>query len=289
MDADGTAYSRTEELTQAELGREAILGALYHVIDRLLVGTTKVEGIGVGTAGRVNTSTGQVIYATDNLPGWHGLQLQQLLESRYKLPVSVDNDANTALLGEHWLGLEKRVDDLCMLTLGTGVGGANMIQGQLQRGHYYQGGEWGHLLLAAGGRPCNCGLHGCIEQYLSGTALVRDARERTGEPYTHGQEVFEAASGGDAKAREVVTQYVDWLALAIHQVAVSVNPELVLIGGGVIHSKHLWWQQLLERLEHYRIPVGVGAAQLGNQAGSIGAARLIFNELTRRGEQQHAN
>ena len=147
-----------------------------------------INGIGIGSAGRINIETGVVEYATDNLPGWHGFPLQTWVEEHYEIPTVVDNDANTALLGELYFSDQLfHQQNTVMLTIGTGVGGANYFFGQIVRGAHHQSGEWGHMVLYPEGRPCNCGKSGCAEQYLSGTAIRAQAEKVTGLVFEHGR------------------------------------------------------------------------------------------------------
>ena len=169
---------------------------------------------------------------------------------------------------------------MVLVTLGTGVGGANLAAGQLLRGAAWSGGDWGHSVLVPDGRPCNCGKHGCVEQYVSGRALLRLAREETGRAYAHGREVMEAAEQGDAAALAVLTRFTADLAQVTANIGAAIDPELIIIGGGVIQSRAIWWPLLAAK-------AGGGwagrivPAELGNRAGCFGAARLALERLLR--------
>ncbi|RSK28875.1 ROK family protein [Bacillus sp. HMF5848] len=332
IDTNGTFLVKEKINTDITIGREGILQALFTIIDRLLAhaaalpsdataqhevtdtaqheatdtaqheasdttqheasDTAQLAGIGIGSAGRINPITGEVVYATANLPGWQGTNIKTIIEEKYGLPCHVDNDANVALLGELWLGPQHHFKNAIMLTLGTGVGGANIINGQLVTGAHCQSGEWGHVVLVPNGHPCNCGKKGCIEQYLSGTALVRQANEAvnqanalvrqaneavgpTSTQYTHGQQVFV-----DSAMHEVVDTYLDYLALVIYNMTVAIDPDAIIIGGGVIDSKHIWWPQLITKLATYEVATPIIPAALGNQAGVAGASKLVFDAHT---------
>ncbi|MBT2289708.1 ROK family protein [Paenibacillus albidus] len=273
---DGRVLAEAARATDARLGREAILAKLRELIDELIVQLPEAQAIGIASAGRVNAETGEVVYATDNLPGWQGMPLTAWAASQFGLPAAAENDANAALLGEVWLGAGRGKDELVMLTLGTGVGGAHMTAGRLVRGARWSGGDWGHSVLVPGGRLCNCGKRGCVEQYISGTALVRLGHELTGRAYGHGRELMAEADKGEAAAVEVLERYTSAVALVADNIAVAVDPELIIIGGGVIHDQATWWPLLLNKLG----AAAVVAAELGNRAGCFGVAKLVLDRLS---------
>ncbi|ASA26152.1 transcriptional regulator [Paenibacillus donghaensis] len=280
VDEAGTVLAEAARDTDARLGREAILGKLRELVDELRAGGTSAEAVGIATAGRVNVNTGEVVYATDNLPGWQGMQLTEWAAAELGLPAAADNDANAALLGEAWLGVGRGKRDQVMLTLGTGVGGANMAQGLLSRGATWSAGEWGHSVLVPGGRPCNCGRQGCVEQYISGSALVRLAHEMTGRTYNHGRELMADAGKGETAAVQVLERYTSDLARVLANIGVQLDPELIIIGGGVIHDRAIWWPMLTAKLQgEAGLDERIAAAELGNRAGCFGAAKLALTWL----------
>ncbi len=269
--------------TNRSEGRNGILASLTTTIDQLLENETEITGIGIGTAGRVNVDRGEVIYSTANLPGWQGINLREFITNTYALPAIIDNDANAALAGEWW-NRGETYDSVTFLTLGTGVGGANMVQRKIFRGNHWNGGEWGHVILYPEGRTCNCGKRGCIEQYLSGTAVVKIGNEQSGRTYTNGADLFEAFQAGDRKIQPIVERYLDDLALVVYNLSVSIDPEAVIIGGGVIESKDRWWDVFVEKLVERDVHLKVLPATLGNKAGMIGAVKLLFDAMSKGGE-----
>ncbi|MDQ1911847.1 ROK family protein [Paenibacillus sp. GD4] len=268
--------------TDISAGRDAILGSVHKTVSELLSAYPDAVSIGIGTAGRVNADTGEVVYATSNLPGWQGTNLSDWGMVEFGLPVKADNDANAALLGEAWVGAARGVSDAVMLTLGTGVGGAIMTGGKLVRGAHWNGGEWGHVVLVPGGIPCNCGRRGCIEQYLSGTALVRHASEHGGGHYLHGEEVFKAAANGNPGGSKALRDYISLLTVVIDNMMVITDPQVIILGGGVADAKELWWPALQESLQGAGSCAVVRPAELGNLAGSLGAAKLALDTLVLR-------
>ena len=278
-DQDGRIVGETKQATDAAKGKDCILANVKDVIWQLLEQHPDSEGIGIGTAGRVNVNTGEIVYATNNLPGWQGSNLKEEIESVFHRRVCVDNDANTALIGECWLGAGAGCSDVTMLTLGTGVGGANRIGGKIVRGAQWNGGEWGHVILVPDGRPCNCGQRGCIEQYISGTAFVQTATEAAHIQFPSGVEVFEAYEKGHSAVTSVLNQFIDYLTVVIHNIHLGINPQTILLGGGMVDSKSMWWDMLEERVERLGLHISISAAKLGNQAGSIGAAKMVWERL----------
>jgi glucokinase len=275
----GDVLNEYQVNTEANKGNGRIAHHLETVIRRLFDSSLEIAGIGIGTAGRVNTDSGCVLYATDNLPGWQGIDLRKTYEEKFGLPIVVDNDANTALVGEAWIGAGAGLSDLTMLTLGTGVGGANMIGSRLYRGVHWHGGEWGHVVFIPHGRPCNCGREGCAEQYLSGTALVRLAQEATQRVYVSGREVFDDYQRGDKAIAAVIQEFVEHLAIFIQNIHMGLDPSAILVGGGVVEAKALWWSSLQHRLAELVPSLDVRPASLGNKAGAMGAAKLVMDAL----------
>jgi glucokinase len=286
IDEQGQVYKQAKISTNIAEGRDGILRSTFSVIDSLIEEADDLIGIGIGTAGRVDGEKGEIVFATANLPGWEGTKLAQIISERYQLASFIENDANAALIGELWQGAKVDTDSVTMLTLGTGVGGANVVGGKLIHGHHHQGGEWGHVILVPNGRLCNCGMNGCIEQYLSGSALVSITNERTGLSFKHGKDIFEAYTNGNELVRYAVEQYVDLLAISIYNLSVAIDPGAVIIGGGVIDSKDDWWHVLESKLKDYRVLATVLPARLGNEAGMYGAAKLVFDAYKKRGEFQ---
>lgn len=268
--------------TNASAGKEAILYALQKVIDHLLksVPATKVIGIGVGSAGMINRTTGVVEYATSNLPGWQGFNIKKWIEKRYRIYAEIDNDANVALLGEISLNKKIKREEIIhamMITLGTGVGGANLFFGQLLHGRHYQSGEWGHVILVPDGKQCNCGKKGCIEQYISGTALLREANRVSNNTYSHGSEIFKQANK-DQRLQKIITRYLHYLALVIGNISTGLDPDILFLGGGVIESHPYWWNDLLHILKENKTNIYVEPARHLNKAGMYGAAQLVLKK-----------
>jgi glucokinase len=154
-----------------------------------------------------------------------------------------------------------------------------MENGVLCRGVHWNGGEWGHSILVPGGLPCNCGKKGCAEQYVSGNALLRRGREHTGRTYRLGIEIMDEAGRGDPEALQVLDEYTADLAVLLVNIAVTLDPEAIIVGGGVADAGEIWWPLLEKHLQQLEVRTEVRQAALGNRAGIIGAARLAFEMM----------
>jgi glucokinase len=250
-----------------------------------------VAGVGIAAAGFVDPAGERVRFAP-HLP-WRDEDVRARLSERWDTVVALDNDANCAARAECRYGAARGVADALVLTLGTGIGGAVVLGGQVYRGRNGMAGEFGHMQVVPDGRPCECGGTGCWEQYCSGNALVRSARERIGrEPSVleelcggdplrlAGPMVTAAAEDGDLLARRAFASVGDWLGVGVANLVAAFDPERVVVGGGVSAAG----DRLLEpaRAALTRTLVGAGhrqmpplvRAQLGSQAGVVGAADL---------------
>ncbi|WP_409289269.1 ROK family glucokinase [Peribacillus sp. SCS-37] len=268
-----------------------IAKAIDAKLDALGQTKNKILGIGMGAPGPVNPVTG-IIYEAINL-GWKDYPLQQLLEVETSLPAVIENDANLAALGEMWKGAGNGARDLVCVTLGTGVGGGVIANGQIVTGISGAAGEIGHIsVLTEGGAPCNCGKRGCLETLASATAIVRlakEAMEASPEASTlreitdlTSKDVFEQAKAGDAIAASVRDRLAFYLGLSIANVSNILNPEKVVIGGGVSKAGDDLLIPVRNYFEQYaftrvRESTGLAIATLGNDAGVIGAAWLAKN------------
>ena len=254
----------------------------------------EIAAVGVGAAGFVDAHRATVLFAP-NL-AWRDEPLKRDLESRIGLPVVIENDANAAAWGEFTFGAGEDVDDFLLVTVGTGVGGGVVLNGRLHRGAFGVAGEIGHLRVVPGGLICGCGNRGCWEQYASGTALVREAREQASKgsliarslldlvdgdvEAIDGPLITKAAKNGDAFAIEQLQVLGRWLGEGIASLTAVLDPAVVVIGGGVSAAGDLLLDPVrthfTENLtgRNYRPALEVRAARLGNQAGLIGAADL---------------
>jgi glucokinase len=292
VDEDGTILAEDRVESPAE-SVEAIEQAIADLVASLAEGR-EIAAVGVGAAGFVDATRSRVLTAP-NL-AWKDLDLRAHLEARTGLPVVIENDANAAAWGEFRFGAAREDDDLLLVTVGTGVGGGVVIDGELFRGAHGVGAEIGHIRVVRDGELCGCGLHGCLEAYASGSALTREAREAAaadparaaavielagGDPQRiEGRMVSEAAANNDPFARDRLTRLGTWLGEGIASLAAVLDPGVVAIGGGVAEVGDLLLDPL--RTSFARNITGgrerphpeFRVAKLGNKAGLVGAADL---------------
>ncbi|WP_276876946.1 ROK family protein [Anaerococcus hydrogenalis] len=278
IDENGEILKTYRLETCAREGKDKVLDNISKIIDFLK--TDEIEAIGVGTPGFIDSENGIVTFA-GNIDGWTGLNLKEELEKRSSLPVFVENDANIALVCEKWLGSGKGFDDIVMITIGTGLGGAvyNKKMGLLS-GSNFQGAELGHIILHPNGEYCTCGQSGCAESYCSGTAIVRHYEELT-RNRLEGQEIFELADK-DENAKKVIDRFTSDLAWFLTSLRNIFDPQTIIIGGGVINSKNFWWNDVLEKFNeccHLSEKIQIKPAKFLNDAGVIGAGRIAMERL----------
>ncbi|SIO86772.1 ROK family glucokinase [Nocardiopsis sp. JB363] len=267
-----------------------------------------VRAVGVGAAGFVDERRSKVLFAPHL--SWREEPLKDALSVRLGLPVVVENDANASAWAEVRAGAARGVDEVVVVNLGTGIGGAIVSEGRLRRGRYGLAGEFGHMMVVPGGHRCECGNRGCWEQYASGNALTREARELVvaespvaealrqevgGDPdLITGPVVSELARKGDRACRELMEEAGTWLGVGLANLAAAFDPELFVIGGGVSETGGLLLDPARRAFAKgltgrgYRPEARVVAAALGNEAGVIGAADLARDSLprARRGLRQ---
>lgn len=289
VDAEGNLLHTDHTPTEAESGRDSLLGKLYELAKRykklaLAEGWT-LRGMGVATAGYVNAAEGRIGYATSNLPGWTGVPLRDNMERETGLPVALVNDAHAFAIGEAWIGAGRElVGGFLCVTLGTGVGGSWITE----RGVPFYGrdgyaGGYGHIVIRHGGQPCNCGLSGCWEQYASVRALMRQAAEAgLGEAETGGsaKTLFELARGGHRTALDVIDRYAEHVAVGLTNLIHTLNPSAIVIGGAITAQGDFLFDRIRACVDRQIMPayapVRLVQAALGEQAGLAGAAKLAW-------------
>ena len=293
FDTEGNILEKWEIPTRKELGGKYILPDIAESItDKLMEkGITKEEvvGVGVGVPGPVDADG--VVFKAVNL-GWDIFSVSNTLGDLINLPVKAGNDANVAALGEMWKGGGKGHDDLVAVTLGTGVGGGIIVQGKLLAGATGAGGEIGHIHVEDNEEDrCGCGKKGCLEQYGSATGIVRIANRvlaatdeasvlREGE--LTAKSVCDAAKAKDAVAIKVMEQFGAYLGRGLAAIACVVNPEVFVIGGGVSKAGEMLFDYIRPHYEKYVFHgsknTKFALATLGNDAGIVGAARLVLEQ-----------
>lgn len=258
-----------------------------------------VRAVGVGAAGFVDEWRASVLFAPHL--SWRDEPLRDALSVRLGVPVVVENDANASAWAEVRVGAARGLEHVVVVNLGTGIGGAIVLDGRLRRGRFGVAGEFGHMTVVPGGHRCECGNRGCWEQYASGNALAREARGlvETGSPMAKalhqavggnvglitGTLVSELANKGDRACVELMEDAGEWLGKGLANLAAAFDPELFVIGGGVSESGHLFLDSARRAFARHltgrghRPEARVVAAALGNEAGLVGAADLVRDAL----------
>ncbi|RBM20773.1 ROK family glucokinase [Streptomyces sp. PT12] len=314
VDADGTILERVRTETphkskSPKVVEDTIAELVLDLSDR-----HDVHAVGIGAAGWVDADRSRVLFAPHL--AWRNEPLRDALAARLVVPIMVDNDANTAAWGEWRFGAGRGADHLVMITLGTGIGGGILEAGRVKRGSFGVAGEFGHMQVVPGGHRCPCGNRGCWEQYSSGNALVREARELAAadSPVAHhilarvggqigeitGPLITQLARDGDAMCVELLEDIGRWLGVGIANLAAALDPARFVIGGGVSEADDLLIGPAREAFRRhltgrgYRPEAQIVRARLGTDAGMVGAAdlaRLVARRFRRanrrRAERAH--
>lgn len=270
---DGTCEQSLTVATPQPATPEAVLGAMVEAISQLNPTENGIQAIGVGTPGPADAA-GRIARVAINLKNWHDVPLADWLEAKTGLPTVLANDANCAGVGEAWLGAGRQFRNSILLTLGTGVGGAIILNGQLFVGHQGAGGELGLITINPEGPECNSGNRGSLEQYVSVQAIRRDTGK---EPL----ELANLAKGGDAQALDYWQRYGYYLGVGLASLIYVLTPEAVVLGGGVSAGAEFFLPTMQAEIERRVLPssregLHLLTAELGNQAGMVGAAKLAW-------------
>ncbi len=265
--------------TQALEGGTAVLERVKLIIQRVLDQTGDAQAIGISTTGEVDAS-GRICYATNFMPGWQGIALRDEIQSHFGLPTIVENDAQAATYGEAMYGAGQGFSSVLGVTVGTGLGGGFVDQGKIYQGSRGAALILGHISVERNGRRCACGRRGCLESYVSGSALLADYNTRVSiEKHLHdGKEVMQAAQQGDAAALAAIQSLGDWLGYGLGIALNLFDPSVVIIGGGVAQIGDPFLDSVREAVSRYAYATvnetPVLAATLGTAAGLVGAASL---------------
>lgn len=253
-----------------------------------------IDSIGIGVPGAVNPETGIIEYSANLF--FHNWEVVKMMEERLNAKVRIENDANAAALGEYLAGSAKGANNAVAITLGTGVGGGIIIDGKIYSGSNYAGAELGHMVIVKGGKECACGRNGCWETYASATGLINLTKQKilTEKPEfsymlkqcngditnVSGRTAFDAMREGDPLAKQVVEEYISYLATGIVNIINIFQPDVLCIGGGISNEGETLLVPLRAIVEHERYTkhndkqTQICKCSLGNDAGIIGAAYL---------------
>ena len=263
VDSNGRVLEKTTTSTQVSRGRNLVIDEMCAEIQQTVTkfrSGGELAGIGIGVPGIIEIQTGTV-RESPNLPDWRDYLVRDEIERRLRTTVVLENDANAAALGEKWLGAAASVDDMCMLTLGTGVGGGMVLNGQVWHGMTGMAGELGHINVDPNGPPCNCDSRGCLEQFASATAIKRMAieaiatgkapelaRAMTADPEFSSKVVHQMATQGDEPAREIFRHVGDALGVVLAGLVNIFNLPMYVIGGGVVSAWDAFAPAMMERV-----------------------------------------
>lgn len=292
VDANGAIVHRHEIPTRADRGPAAVMDDLAKLVAHLR-GGREVVGVGLATPGPLDLRRGCIVHAA-NLPGWIDVPIRDALAHACGLPVTLENDANAAAYGEFTAGAGRGCQHMTLFTLGTGVGAGVIVDGQVLHGHFDNAAELGHMIVEVGGEPCPCGQRGCLERYCSADAVARRVREIKGSRRSAGgrpvdwsaERVAQAARDGDADCACVWDESCKYLAVACVNVQHAYNSQRIILGGGMsqageflISSVRRHFAEQAWKL-HDDLP-DIVLAQLGSDAGLVGAVGLIRDQLNR--------
>lgn len=268
--------------TLAEEGPDKVLERIALSVLKLMeeekIPMDQCVGIGMGIPGTIDRKKGEVRYS--NNIKWENVEVKHIMGRFLPVPIEIANDADCAALGEVVAGAARKFQNVVMLTLGTGVGGGVIIDGEIYEGRVVGGSELGHMVIAGDGELCTCGRKGCLEAYASATALARETQKAYGKRINP-QELFAMAAEGDESAKQITADYIEKLGIGIVNIVNIFRPELILLGGGISAQKEVLLEPLRKIMKkncfggtHGEIP-DILIATLENEAGMIGAASLI--------------
>jgi glucokinase len=291
VDSSGNLIDSSRISTPTEGGKELIL-AVINLIKEIKE-KHEIKGIGISIAALISSDYGTIVGAP-NIANLSKLNFVNEIKAEFKLPIVVENDANSAMWAEFKFGNAKGLNPVMFFIIGTGVGGGLVIDGKLFKGANGIGAEFGHMCVVPNGLLCGCGSKGCIEQYASGGALIRYANEAIinnpqssetllsfGEGKLTGSGLTKAAKAGNELALAAFNKQADWLGLACASYSLIIDPEAIIIGGGVADAGELFLAPVREAMRKYmpfaesHVPPKIIAAKFGNDAGLIGAADLV--------------
>jgi glucokinase len=280
VDDHGRMLASVSGKTAYSAGREAILGDMVSAITTLRerFGASGLAGIGVAVPGFIRMKEG-IIGNSNNLAALEDFRIRDEISDRLGTPVILENDANAAALGEKWIGAGRGLDDLVLLTLGTGIGGGIVSNGSVVRGHLGMAAELGHITVVPNGNPCGCGNRGCVEKHASATAVTAMAKLLGLGDALSAKEVYEMAAGGNEKALTIFVSVGESLGVVLAMLVNTFNFPLYLLSGGLLGAWDLFAPAMIEETRRRSFTfrttdTRIEKAELGNEAGLFGAAYL---------------
>lgn len=300
VSGDGQVIAKERRLTLAEERQTSVINQLLSATDHLLssknIDSSELGGISIAAAGGIDIERG-LVTSSPHLPGWHDVPLRDMVKDKYRVNTFLLNDASAAALGEHRFGAGKGVNNLVLLTLGTGIGGGIIIDGKLYNGPSGSAGEIGHMTVDVNAPRCICGNIGCLEMFVSGTAMAGEAKKRIAQGENSSlvemaagkieeitaEEIGTAAREGDSLALDITQKAATYLGVGMVNIVNIFNPEMIIVGGGLSALGDLMLDTARKVVEERAFPVSAQAvrivpAELGDEAGVRGAAVFAIEQ-----------
>lgn len=298
---DGTILEKKELATryrsEAKTSVKEILDTINLILFQHRYSASDIIGMGVTAPGAVEPDKG-IIPESPNLPGWKGIKIQQILKKKFHRPVFISNDAKAAAWAERLFGAGKKVDNFVYVTVSTGIGSGIVMNGALLTGPSFSAGEIGHTTIMPGGPQCNCGKRGCLEALSSGTAIAAQAKRiieagkfsgigsykyKPGNGRLTAAVVAQAAKEGDQVAINILRNAGHFLGIGLANIINILNPELIILGGGVMKAGELVWKSMEQAMKREAWPAPYRAckimrSKLGEHSGDLGAIGLVLME-----------
>ncbi len=256
--------------TDAQIGGVKLIERVIEIVKE----HENIDRVAISTAGQVSSETGTVVYATDTIPGYTGTKIKEMVESETGIKTYVENDVNSAALGEAYFGKAKGYKDFICLTYGTGIGGAIWLNNDLYKGSFCSAGEMGHIITHYDGEECTCGGKGCYERYASASALVRKVNKISGEELD-GMKIFSENYFSKIEIKNTVDCWIDEIVTGLISIIHIFNPPLVVLGGGIMNEDYIVNsinQKIKSQLMESFCNVEIVNSNLGNSAGMLGVA-----------------
>lgn len=265
----GEVIKKSEIATEAQKGPVELLSKITRIIEVLLKENNDISGIGISTAGVVDTEKGSILYANNNLPGYTGTNLKEIIEEKFNIRTIVNNDVNSAAMAEQWVGAGKNRKTFFCMTIGTGIGGAIVIDGKLYKGVNFRAAEIGYL------NKVNAEVY--YEKMASTSALISKVKKELNiEDNIDGKSIFEKVKAGDETYNKIYSQWIDEICKGMSNIIYLFDPGLIIIGGGVSKQKEFFIDSIRKSISKY-LPeeflegTSIEVALCGNDAGMIGA------------------
>jgi predicted NBD/HSP70 family sugar kinase len=270
------------QISDSQRVLEIIEKNIQEIIDNNAFPQEKIMGIGLGVPGIIERETGKILYSPDF--GWENVDFSTYLKEKFNLWVAIENSNRTEALGEKWLGVAQPANNIFSVNIGHGIGGAILKGDEIYRGSSGASGEFGHIVLEKDGPLCDCGNHGCLEALASGNAIAKKMKKK------EAKEVFDLAREGNREAIEIIDEAVEYLGIGIAGAINVLDPDMVILSGGVTQSYDLFGDRLQQvvkkrQMKYREGKVNIKVGTLGDDATAIGAVVLLLKNFKNHGGQ----